>query len=650
MNIRSSRARLLALPLALAPVFPSFSQTQIAEATIPETRVTATRFADSASSLPFGVSVISAEDIQRSGVTTVNEAIIKLLGVPGRVDFYGGGDYGLDLRGFGGAAASNQVVVLDGIKINEADLSGTRMAGIAIDSIARIEIIRGSGAVLYGEGASGGVIVITTKAGRGTERKNAADIYTAVGSYGLREVRGSATVVSGGFSLDVAGNKRQADNHRDNFKSDTDGSSVVGQWSNDWLRLGARYANDALSTGLPGSLTAAQYAADPAQTTSARNSATIKNVRQSIFAEAVLGDWQLGLDAANRSKDLDSLTRGVPTYQFVVDANTIALRAKHEAKLGLNANALVLGLDQADWTRTVLGAFGSVATQKSNAFYVKDDFTLPSGTRLAAGLRTENIQQTDTGSGANTDSQQNAWELGLTQPLAAGWIAYGRIGTSFRLANVDELGFTTPGAVLQPQTSRDLELGSRWNYEGGRAELRFYRNELNNEIGYDPTVANANSFTGFGANVNFAPTLRQGFELETSHALSKTVDLRLNAGLRQAKFTDGAHNGNDVPLVPQKTFAVRADWRPAAGHLVNGGVTWVSSQSPDFDNVCTIPAYATVDARYAYQLRNMELSLGITNLMDTKYYTQAFKCTAGVTNGIYPEAGRALSAALRVKF
>lgn len=650
MNIRSSRARLLALPLALAPAFPSFSQTQIAEATIPETRVTATRFADSASSLPFGVSVISAEDIQRSGVTTVNEAIIKLLGVPGRVDFYGGGDYGLDLRGFGGAAASNQVVVLDGIKINEADLSGTRMAGIAIDSIARIEIIRGSGAVLYGEGASGGVIVITTKAGRGTERKNAADIYTAVGSYGLREVRGSATVVSGGFSLDVAGNKRQADNHRDNFKSDTDGSSVVGQWSNDWLRLGARYANDALSTGLPGSLTAAQYAANPAQTTSAKNSATIKNVRQSIFAEAVLGDWQLGLDAANRSKDLDSLTSGVPTYQFVVDANTIALRAKHEAKVGLNANALVLGLDQADWTRTVLGAFGSVASQKSNAFYVKDDFTLPSGTRLAAGLRTENIQQTDTGSGANTDSQQNAWELGLTQPLAAGWIAYGRIGNSFRLANVDELGFTTPGAVLQPQTSRDVELGSRWNYEGGRAELRFYRSELNNEIGYDPTVANANSFTGFGANVNFAPTLRQGFELETSHALSKTVDLRLNASLRQAKFTDGAHNGNDVPLVPQKTLAVRADWRPAAGHLVNGGVTWVSSQSPDFDNVCTIPGYATVDARYAYQLRNMELSLGMTNLMDTKYYTQAFKCTAGVTNGIYPEAGRALSAALRVKF
>lgn len=617
---------------------------------MPEIRVTATRFADSASSLPFGISVITADDIQRSGVTTVNEAIIKLLGVPGRVDFYGGGDYGLDLRGFGGTAANNQVVIVDGIKINEADLSGTRMAGIAIDSIARIEVIRGSGAVLYGEGATGGVIVITTKAGQGTARKNTAEVYTAVGSYGLREARGSGTLVSGGFSLDVAGNKRQADNHRDNFKSDADGTSAVGQWSNDWLRLGARYANDALTTGLPGALTAAQYAADPARTTTAENSASIKNTRQGIFAEAVLGDWQFGLDAGNRSKDVDSLTSGVPTYQFVVDADTLALRARHEAKIGAHANALVLGFDQGDWTRTVLGSYGSEATQKSNAFYIKDDFTLSGGTRLAAGLRTEDIQQTDTSSGANTDSQQNAWELGLTQPLATGWIAYGRIGNSFRLPNVDELGFTTPGAVLQPQTSRDLEVGSRWNYTGGRAELRFYRSELNNELGYDPTVANSNSFTGFGANINFAPTLRQGFELETSHALSKTVDLRVNASLRQARFTEGAHSGNDVPLTPQKTFAIRGDWRPAAGHQLNGGVTWVSSQSPDFDNACTIPGYATVDARYAYQLRNLELSLGISNLTDAKYYTQAYKCTAGVTNGIYPEAGRALTAALRLKF
>jgi iron complex outermembrane receptor protein len=644
-----SHARLAVLPLALAAAFSAFAQAQ----TLPSVVVTATRFADTASNLPFGVSVISADEIKRSGVTTVNDAIMKLLGVPGRLDFYGGGDYALDLRGFGTTAGSNQVVIVDGLRMNEADQGGTRLAGIPIDSVDRIEVLRGSGAVLYGEGATGGVIVITTKAGRGVARKNAAEIYTAAGSLGLAEVRATGTLVAGGFSVDLAANKRQADNHRDNFKSDVRGDSVVGQWSNDWLRLGARHVRDALNTGLPGSLTAAQYQANPVQTLSSNKTARINNAQDSVFAEATLGNWLLGLDAGSRTKSLDSLTSGIPTYQYVIDANTLALRAKHEAKFGLNANALVFGFDQVDWIRKTLGTFGSVAFQKTNAVYVKNDITLPGGTRLSAGLRTQAIQQSIAAANPTIDNNQNAWELGLTQPLAPGWIGYGRVGSSFRLANVDDLGFTTPGAVLLPQTSRDIELGSRWSYEGGRAELRLYRSELNNEIGYDPTIANANAYPypGFGANVNFDPTVRQGLELETRHELSKTVGVGLNAGWRQARFVAGVHNGNTVPLVPQTTIALRADWTPLPGHRLNGGLNWVSSQNPDFANLCTMPAYTTVDARYAYQYKNAEFALGINNLTDSKYYTQAFDCSkAGVTESIYPEAGRTFTASVRVRF
>src|SRR3982751_912666 len=81
--------------------------------------VTATRFPEDASKLPFGVSVITSADIREAGVTTVNEAVMKLLGVPGRLDFYGGGDYSLDLRNFGTTSDSNQAVIVDGIKISE---------------------------------------------------------------------------------------------------------------------------------------------------------------------------------------------------------------------------------------------------------------------------------------------------------------------------------------------------------------------------------------------------------------------------------------------------------------------------------------------------------------------------------------------------
>jgi iron complex outermembrane receptor protein len=92
-------------------------------------------------------------------------------------------------------------------------------------------------------------------------------VYAGAGTYGLRDLRASATVGGGGFSLDAAGQKRDTDNHRENFRSQTDGAAVTGQWSNDWLRLGARIGRDSLDARLPGALTNAQYEADPRQST-----------------------------------------------------------------------------------------------------------------------------------------------------------------------------------------------------------------------------------------------------------------------------------------------------------------------------------------------------------------------------------------------
>ena len=52
---------------------------------------------------------------------------MRMLGIVGRQDFFGGGEYNLDLRGFGATADNNQVVVVDGLRVNEADLGGTRV-------------------------------------------------------------------------------------------------------------------------------------------------------------------------------------------------------------------------------------------------------------------------------------------------------------------------------------------------------------------------------------------------------------------------------------------------------------------------------------------------------------------------------------------
>lgn len=125
-----SCAYLGALNLAIAGVLPVTAQAQETGASaLPETIVTATRFPEPAASLPLGVSVITAQDIQAAGVSTVNEALMRLLGVVGRQDMYGGGDYALDLRGFGTTADSNQAVIVDGIKVSEADLAAHAWPG-----------------------------------------------------------------------------------------------------------------------------------------------------------------------------------------------------------------------------------------------------------------------------------------------------------------------------------------------------------------------------------------------------------------------------------------------------------------------------------------------------------------------------------------
>jgi iron complex outermembrane receptor protein len=642
-KVPSPHARACLLAAAASLSTSVFAQNVV----LPEVRVTAPRFADTERTLPYGVSVIDAGEIRASGASNVNEAIMRLLGVPGRVDFYGGGEYSLDLRGFGVSADNNQVIVVDGVRISEADLGGTRLVGIPIESVERIEVLRGSGAVLYGEGATGGVIVITTRAGRGTQQANSGSVYGAAGSYGLREGRVNAHLGTGGFGLDVNAQKRKADGYRDNSASDVEAFSGTAQWSGDWLRAGARLSQDDLDTRLPGALSTAQYADNPRQASRPDDWATLKGRRGAVFAAAELGGWQLAFDAAHREKELRSMNAGF-AYDYDIAANTYALRAKHEGTVAGLGNAFGVGADFDDWQRNVLGAFGAEANQRSRGYYLKDDITLAGGTRFSLGARTSRISKANASSGTGFDDSPTAWELGVSHPFNAALTAYARVGTSFRLANVDEFNFTSPGVTLQPQTSKDAEAGLRYAWNGGKVDARLYSSRLEHEIGFDPNAPGPFGFPG--ANVNFDPTRREGVELDATHELTRALALRLNAAWREATFRSGPYSGKDVPLVPHTTVALRADWTPLAGHRLSGGVNWVSSQHPDFANACTMPAYVTTDARYAFSWQSLELALGVTNLFDRKFFTQAFGCAGGEATSIYPEAGRAFTASARYQF
>jgi iron complex outermembrane recepter protein len=597
--------------------------------------VTATRFSEDPNRLPIGVSVLNEEAIRTSGASTVSEALMRLLGIPGRLDLSGGANHTLDLRGFGETANSNQVVIVDGQRLNEADSSGPQLASIPIESIKRIEVLRGNGAVLYGEGATGGVIVITTKAGLGVARRNAASVYSGIGSNRLRELRANATVASGGFSVDVSGQRRESDNHRQNFRSESDAGSLTAQWSNELFRVGVQHSQNTLNAGLPGPLSIVEFQSDPSKTNEPNNRTRLNNQKNGLFAEVFIDDWEIVAEAGSRNKQLRSVF-GNFQYGYDVDAKNASLRARHESMLGSTKNSLVLGHDYNTWDRNQSGVLSS---QKTQAWYLQDSVTLSSGARFTFGGRTEDVVKDGP---RRLDDRQNAWDLGMSYPMANDSRIWIRTGESFRMANIDELSSVVD---IRPQISKDTEAGWSRKNASHEIEMRVFRSGLVDEIGYDP-----NAIGGFGdKNINFDRTMRQGVEIDGRISLKPKLTLSGNLALRRATFESGNYAGHDIPLVARETLALRAQWSVAEGHQVTGGVNWVGARYADFDNQCRMPDYTTVDLRYARKFSNAEFSLSANNLLDHQFYTSAI-CSPAKVLSVYPEAGRTFLAAVRVNF
>jgi len=128
--------------------------------------VTATRFPTGLESAPVSVTVIDAQEISRSAARNLSE-LLKLQAGVQVLDLSGinGSQTRLDTGGFGATANQNTLVLLNGRRLNDVDLTGANLASIPLDSVARVEILHGSATVAYGDNAVGGVINIVTKSG-----------------------------------------------------------------------------------------------------------------------------------------------------------------------------------------------------------------------------------------------------------------------------------------------------------------------------------------------------------------------------------------------------------------------------------------------------------------------------------------------------
>ena len=109
------------------------------------------------------VFVITREDIRRSGVTSIADALRMVPGVQvARID---SNKWAVSSRGFNGRFANKLLVLMDGRSLYTPFFIGVywEVQDTVLEDIDRIEVIRGPGAALWGANAVNGVINIITK-------------------------------------------------------------------------------------------------------------------------------------------------------------------------------------------------------------------------------------------------------------------------------------------------------------------------------------------------------------------------------------------------------------------------------------------------------------------------------------------------------
>lgn len=652
--------RRMPLGLALAGLSAVGPQA-LAQTVVEPVIVTATRFPEQRLDAPIGARIITAEDIENSAARNLPDVLAKLGGLHAR-NSSGSPDQQLDLRGFGATGDDNTLVLLDGVRIEKIDSATRPLSGIPLQMIERIEILPGSGAVMCGAGATGGVINIVTKSAQRDQRSISA--FAGAGTYDTREFRLGGTLAGENLGLTLNATRYRSDNYRRNNAVDQNSGMGDLSWRDADHRLSLRFGATRQTLGLPGSRTEAQLHTDRHGSATPDDRSRIESAFVTLAGSRRVGVLELSADVAYRDGSNDaeypSFASDYHSDHHVFSASP---RARWQGSLFGMPLQLVGGLDWQDWdwqSRSGGGfAAASKADQRSGAFYVQAAGDLTASTRLNAGWRAQRIRtvQRDVppSAAARVSERRDLYanELGLRQRFGEAWSAHVKTARAFRVPNVDEnFGFAWTGELLKPQTSKQNELGIEYTAKGVQASVTAYDIRLENEIAYMVVPP------GFFANTNLSPTRRRGVEAALGWQPASRVDLGLRVQWLHATFRKGTYggvdvSGNDVPLVPRHMADAHLTWEFLPATKLALHYTYVGRQRYDNDQANRfrhMPSYGLVDVRLSHDWKDWRFALDANNLLDKKYYSYGIVNGAFTSFNAYPQAGRTVFASVAYRY
>jgi len=558
---------------------------------------------------PAATTVLRREDIQRLGATTLPDLLRTVPGL--HVAQIDGNKWGVSSRGFNGFFGGKLLVLIDGRSIYNSIYSGVFWDAndISLDDIARIEVVRGPGAALWGANAVNGVINIVTRSAHETQGGQAT---VAAGNVerGLVNLRWGATSEQG-----TAWRLYARSRNRDDQQALTGRGAADDAWRAD--RIGFR------ADSAPGNETwMLNGEAYQGHSGGAANPLSTAN---DIAGQHLLGRLNRRLEGGSQLQVqgyIDHSWRREGSSGSVLEETVADVDLQHSLFL-TPAHRLTWGGGWRQYRFDSVGStklsFSPAASQRTvTNLFVQDEWTVvPDALQVIAGAKLEKVP----GHGV-------AWQPNLRAVwnVAAGHALWAGTARAVRSPNqVDTaIRFTGPGVGplpaigdpgFRPERLHSLEAGWRGQLAPTlSSDLSLYRNQYRElqTIQYDGASAMV--------YVNNARGHTQGLEWALDWQAAASWQLRggLTLYRENLEYVTPPQGPAFISFrggFPQRQLFLRSLWNLSRDQRLD--LTWRAVGAMEQRG---IPGYGTFDLRWARRLdRQTEVSLIGRNLFGPRH-------------------------------
>jgi vitamin B12 transporter len=632
-------ARLVVLILAASAASPVLSQTPSLSPVV----VTATRTATPITDQLSEITLISRQDIERSGADSLPQLLSQLPGVQMTADSVRGFTASVFIRG-----SNNQhaLVLVDGLRVSSATVGATAIAHLPVAHIERVEVLRGSASSLYGSDAVGGVIQIFTRQG---ESAPAPEASVTLGSHGTRALSTSyggkiddtrfrislGRELVSGFSDIKAPKASYYDSYnpdRDGYRQSNVGLSLSHRLSPAW-ELGANYwASHSTKRSDNANCDPNDYVGTSCTTAFDNREQQRLESWQLRSQYRPSADWTSIVRVSQSRDDLRSwlYNPGVPEVtvpRYTTTQQQLSWQNDVRVGPGVWMSALERRRVEVDSTQTF-----TVRSQDSDSLVLGYQAWLDR--HLWQGsVRKDWVQALP---------NQATHSLGYGYKFMPQWLARASVGTGYKVPTFNDLYWPIDYAnmyqgnpLLRPERSRNAELGLNYQGQDSSASATVYRNAVKDII-----VNTYDAGVGLVTPVNVNAAVLRGLTLQGSRRWS-TWTFKAAFDALDAKDTG---TGLELPRRMPRTASFDAS-RSLGLWSYGSQLALYSHRYNDKENTQRLAGYGLVHLQAGYSLSpELRVQARLNNVFD-RDYVQAQGLYAPLNQ--YAVAGRSLFLTLR---